>query len=214
MDYEGLIIERLGHDSIKLKGSKVIYFDPYQLEGDLESADIIFISHSHFDHCSPLDVRKIMTEDTIIVSVPDCQSKLSSLEFKELKLVEPGYKFELEGIIVEAVPAYNVNKFRTPGVPFHPKENLWVGFIVDIDGKRVYHAGDTDVIPEMASFENIDVALLPVSGTYVMTAIEAAEAAKMIKPKLAIPMHYGAIIGTESDAETFKQRANCRVEII
>ena len=112
------------------------------------------------------------------------------------------------------MPAYNTDKWRSPGVPFHPKENAMIGFVLSIDGKRIYHAGDTDLIAEMNNLKNIDIALLPVSGTYVMTALEAVEACKLIHPKLAIPMHYGAIVGTESDARTFKERAPCRVEII
>ncbi len=214
MDYEGLSIDRLGHDSIKVRGSKVLYFDPYQLEGDQEPADIIFISHEHFDHCSNADVKRLISPSTVVVTVADCQSKLSGLEFGELKLVEPGSRIDFEGVSIEAVPAYNVDKFRAPGVPFHPKDNLWVGFVVTIDGKRIYHAGDTDKIPEMAALKDIDVALLPVSGTYVMTAVEAAEACSVISPKLAIPMHYGSVVGSDADAETFRRLAKCRVEII
>lgn len=216
MDYEGLIIERLNHDCFKIKAEKVIYFDPYNLLNNLEFADVIFITHSHADHCSPIDIAKIIKSETIIVTVPDCQSKLSNLEVAEVILVEPGKILDLSGLKVEIIPAYNTNKFRSPGIPFHPKENQWVGYIVTIAGKRIYHAGDTDVISEMSNLKDIDIALLPVSGTYVMTAIEAVEACKKINPKLAIPMHYGSIVGTASDAEKFKNSLSsfCKVEII
>ena len=214
MDYEGIAIERLHHDCFKIKGSKTVYFDPYQINKDEHKADVILITHEHFDHCSPEDIEKVSNANTIIITVADCQSKLSCLNIRNVTLVEPGDKVELLGLVVEAVPAYNTDKWRSPGIPFHPKENAMIGFVLSIDGKRIYHAGDTDLIAEMNNLKNIDVALLPVSGTYVMTALEAVEACKLIHPKLAIPMHYGSIVGTESDARTFKERAPCRVEII
>jgi len=214
MEYEGLSIERINHDCFKIKGSKVVYIDPFQVGNVDDKADLVLITHEHYDHCSPSDVERVSDENTVIVTVADCQSKLSGLDIRHIALAEPGKKIKIEGMLIEAVPAYNINKFRSPGVPYHPKENQMVGYILTLDGKRIYHAGDTDAIPEMEGFENIDVALLPVSGTYVMTAMEAAEACNKIKPKLAIPMHYGAIVGTSGDAMTFKQRASCRVEII
>jgi len=214
MDYEGIIIERLKHSAFKIKGSKTIYIDPFQIENQEDKADILLITHEHFDHCSPDDVAKVIDENTLIFTVADCQSKVSGLKVKGVTLVEPGNKIEVLGMTIEVVWAYNINKYRSPGVLYHQKEQNWVGFIINIDGKRVYHFGDTDVISEMDEIKNIDVALLPVSGTYVMTPIEAAQATEKIKPKLAIPMHYGAIVGTQADADTFKQRATCRVEII
>jgi len=117
-------------------------------------------------------------------------------------------------VVIEAVPAYNLNKFREPGTVFHPRAEKRLGFIAALDGTRVYFAGDTDFIPEMKSIK-CDIALLPVSGTYVMTAEEAAEAAKAINPKIAVPMHYGAIVGSEADAKKFKSLVkNCQVEIL
>ena len=191
-----------------IKGSRTVYIDPFQVENGKEKADILLITHEHYDHCSVKDAEKVVDENTIIITVADCQSKLSGLNVKSMTLVEPGSKLEVQGVTIEAVPSYNTNK------QFQQKEQNWVGFIITIDGKRVYHSGDTDIIPEMEAFTNIDVALLPVSGTYVMTAMEAAEACKKINPKLAIPMHYGAIIESRKDAEIFKQKAGCRVEII
>jgi L-ascorbate metabolism protein UlaG (beta-lactamase superfamily) len=146
-------IRKLNHASVLLKGSKVIYIDPYKIN-EKEKADIVLITHQHYDHCSPMDIQKIITPSTIIVTVADNQSKLSGLKFKHLKLVRPGEKFVIDGVKIETVAAYNTNK------PFHPKENEWVGFIVEMDGQRIYHAGDTDLIPEMKNVK-CDVALLP-----------------------------------------------------
>jgi len=214
MDYEGISIERLIHDCFRIKSDKVIYIDPFQLGNDEEKADFILITHEHFDHCSPGDISRVSTPETIVIATPDCQSKISGIDVKKVLLVEPGKKLEVLGIQIEAVPAYNTNKFRSPGIPFHPKETLMVGYVFTLSGKRFYHSGDTDLIPEMENLGEIDVALLPVSGTYVMTSMEAVQAVEKIKPKLAIPMHYGTIVGTSGDAESFKQRASCRVEII
>jgi L-ascorbate metabolism protein UlaG (beta-lactamase superfamily) len=214
MDFEGVSIERVYHDCIKIKSDKVIYIDPFEVPIDSEKADLILLTHEHFDHCSPADISKVSTNQTIVLTVPDSQSKISNIDLKEVVLIEPGKKVKVLGMLIEAVPAYNIDKWRSPGIPYHPKDNEMVGYVINIGGKRIYHAGDTDKIPEMAELENIDVALLPVSGKYVMTAVEAAEACALIKPRLAIPMHYGAIVGTSADAEIFKQRASCDVRII
>ncbi|MBU1201150.1 MAG: MBL fold metallo-hydrolase [Nanoarchaeota archaeon] len=214
MNYEGIVITKLAHDGFKIKADKVVYIDPFKLESESEKADLVLITHEHYDHCSIDDVKKVSNQNTIIITVADCQSKLSGLDVKNITLVEPGNKVRLLGLEIEVVPAYNVDKFRSPGIPFHSKENNWVGFIITVNDKRIYHAGDTDKIPEMSDLKDIDVALLPVSGTYVMTATEAAQACKLINPKLAIPMHYGSIVGTTTDAETFKRLAPCRVEIL
>jgi L-ascorbate metabolism protein UlaG (beta-lactamase superfamily) len=132
---------------------------------------------------------------------------------REVRILQVGENTQVDGIEVEAVPAYNVNKFRSPDNPFHP-EGTGVGYVVTIEGKRIYHAGDSDQIPEMATVRGVDVAMLPVSGTYVMTAQEAVEAAREIQPQVAIPMHFGAIVGSRADAEAFQQAASCRVEIL
>ena len=200
-------IKWLGHASFKITGEKIIYIDPWKINED-EKADIILITHEHFDHCSSEDIEKIAKDDTTIVTVADCQSKVTRAEVNDVRLVEPGSKLNAHGIEIEAVHSYNLNK------DFHPQSNNWVGFVITVNGKRIYHAGDTDNIPEMSQLRNIDVALVPVSGTYVMTAEEAAQAVKTFKPKLAIPMHYGDIVGTKEDAEKFKELAECEVEIL
>lgn len=209
MKYQSLEILRLNHAAFKIKNQKTIYIDPFQIKPD-EKADLVFITHEHFDHFSPEDLEKIVTEETLIVACHLCDLK----EYKNARLVKPNESFEVGGIKVETIPAYNINKFREPGKVFHPKEDERVGYVLEIRGIRIYHAGDTDNIPEMTNLKNIDVALLPVSGTYVMTAEEAAEAVKIIQPKLAIPMHYGAIVGTDQDAQKFKKISPIPVEII
>jgi L-ascorbate metabolism protein UlaG (beta-lactamase superfamily) len=195
----------LGHDGFLIKGGgKVIVIDPFQVT-ECEPADIILVSHDHYDHCSPDDIKKIQKDTTIIVTEADSAKKLSG----QVKVMQPGDKITVSGIPIEAVPAYNTNK------SFHPKDNGWLGFILTVDGVRIYHAGDTDHIPEMGSFQ-VDIALLPVSGTYVMTAEEAVEAAKKIKPKVVIPMHYGAIVGSANDARRFTEalRGICEVVVL
>lgn len=209
MEIEGVNIEWTGHAGFMLKNDKVICIDPFKLGGDNEKADLILVTHEHYDHCSIGDIKKIIKPETIIVTVADCQSKVSGMEVANVTLVNPGDKVNVQGTMIEAVPAYNIGK------KFHPKENEWVGFIITIKGKRIYHAGDTDHIPEMKALQNIDIALVPVSGTYVMKPEEAAKAVNELKPKVAIPMHYGAgIIGTKADAEKFKSLVNGRVEVL
>jgi L-ascorbate metabolism protein UlaG (beta-lactamase superfamily) len=196
-------IQWLGHDVFKISdGSTVIYTDPFKLEAGGDKADIILITHDHFDHCVPEDVAKIQKEDTVVVTTAPCAGKLRG----DIKVVRPGSRVEVKGITIEATWAYNINKFRNPGEPFHPKSEDFVGFIITTTGgERIYLAGDTDLIPEMDGIE-VDVALLPVSGTYVMTADEAIEAANTrVKAKTCIPMHYESICGTIEDAKRFEQ---------
>lgn len=188
-------MEWIGHDTFKIEsGGKVVYTDPFRLGAGLPKADLILITHEHYDHCSPEDVAKIIKKETVIVAPGDCEGGLKG----NVRMVKPGDRLSVAGVDIEAVPAYNTNK------KFHPKSNNWVGYIFTVDGTRIYTAGDTDYIPEMKGYR-CDIALLPVSGTYVMTAEEAAKAADDIKPKVAVPMHYGSIVGEEKDAETFKR---------
>ncbi|MBN2327873.1 MAG: MBL fold metallo-hydrolase [Candidatus Omnitrophica bacterium] len=177
-----------------LDGDKVIYFDPYQLTQTIHDADVIFISHSHGDHCDIASIQRIIKDSTRIVTEPESAAKIASISSNVIT-VSPGDTITIDDYICEAVPSYNVNKTN------HPKSKNYLGFIVTLrDGRRIYHAGDTDRISEMTGF-NADVALLPCGGTYTMSAAEAAEAAKDIQPKLVVPMHYGAAVGSIRDAE-------------
>ena len=212
-EYQGVRISWLGHDSFRIKNGKTIIIDPFKLKSVSEKADIVLVTHEHFDHFSIEDIKKVSSENTVVVAVSSCKRELAGLRVNEVKIVSPGETVTLDGVTVEAVPAYNLNKFREPGKVFHPKNDGKAGYIITTKGVRIYHAGDTDAIPEMKGLR-ADVALLPVSGTYVMTSDEAVEAAKMIGPKLAIPMHYGTIVGSERDAERFKQLATCSVQIL
>jgi len=195
-------IHWLGHDTFKIVGDKVIYTDPFKIEKE-DRADIILITHEHYDHCSPDDVAKLQGPDTVIVTVADCMAKLSG----EVKVVKPGDKLEVMGVEIEVVPSYNTNK------KFHTKDRGWVGYIFTVGGQRIYIAGDTDRIPEMKDIK-CDIALLPVSGTYVMTAEEAVQAALDINPKVVIPMHYASIVGTKEDAERFEKALEGKIKVV
>ncbi|HEV2492564.1 MAG TPA: MBL fold metallo-hydrolase [Terriglobia bacterium] len=208
-----LDITRIAHDTFRVAGSKVIYTDPFKV-ARRDEADIVLLSHEHFDHLSLEDLEKVCFQGTSILASPLCKDALKNVKVKEIHYLDPGGKHVIGKIEVRAVPAYNVNKFREPGKAFHPKGEKRLGFIIKMDGTTVYHAADSDFIPEMKSIQ-CDIALLPVSGTYVMTAEEAAEAAAAINPKIAVPMHYGAIVGSDADAKQFKSLVkNCQVEII
>ena len=212
-EYRGLKISWLGHDSFRIKNGKTVIIDPFKLRPTSEKADILLITHEHYDHLSIDDIRKVVNENTTVVTIPAVKKELSSLKVKDVKVVKPGDKLKLGAVSIDVVPAYNLNKFREPGKVFHPKEDGKAGYIIGIKGVRIYHAGDTDAIPEMKGLKP-DVALLPVSGTYVMTPGEAAQAVKMVEPKLAIPMHYGVIVGSEQDAQKFKQLVTVEVQIL
>ena len=205
-------IKWLGHDVFKISSNgTVIYTDPFRLQAGGDKADIVLITHEHFDHFSPDDLAKIEKPDTVMVAprsvadklVAETRSSTAKLNGKKVEVVRPGDRLEVRGVPIEVTWAYNVNKFRSPGQPFHPKSHDYVGYVFTVDGKRIYLAGDTDMIPEMSQID-VDIALLPVSGTYVMTADEAIEAANSaIKAKSYIPMHYNTLVGVEEDAKKF-----------
>ena len=196
-------INWLGHASFRIDaGPTTIYLDPWKLGQFPKPADLILITHDHGDHCSPDDVKKIQGEDTVIVTVKDAGKNLRG----DIRIVKPGEAISIKDLLIEVVPAYNLTKFRSPGIPFHPKEKGYAGFIIEIQGQRIYHSGDTDLIPEMSEI-NAHIAMLPVSGTYVMTSDEAVDAVKIINPYLVIPMHIGRGIGDEDDIRHFRSKA-------
>ncbi len=204
MKIKDIELQWLGHSGFLIKNKKVIYIDPYKIKDGLEPADIILITHSHYDHCSYPDIGKIVKEGTRIVVSADCQSKITKSNVPiKIEIIEPGQELDLGEVKIYAFPAYNIDKH------FHPQEEGWMGYVIKTDEVVIYHAGDTDVIPEMQKLTGYKqpgrdfVALLPVGGRFTMSAEEAAEAAKIIKPTLAVPMHWGAIVGGEDDAKEF-----------
>lgn len=180
----------------------IIYIDPYQLKMDKPKADIILVSHAHFDHCSDEDIKKIHKPETVIIGSVGVKDALSY----PVKVIKPKEKINIGNIVIEGVAAYNINK------SFHPSSGGNLGFIIQINQTRIYHAGDTDLIPEMSQIK-ADIVLLPVGGTYTMNAKEAANAANIIKPQTAIPMHWGSVVGSRKDAEDFKKLCKCQVVI-
>jgi L-ascorbate metabolism protein UlaG (beta-lactamase superfamily) len=191
-----LKLKWLGHASWKLKaGGKTIYIDPYQGDYD-EKADVILASHSHTDHCEPSKVKEASGEGTVVVAPADCAEKIGA----PVRSLKPGEKAEFGEVTVKAVEAYNVKRFRSPGVPFHPK-GLGVGYIVMAEGKRIYHVGDSDYIPEMGELKDIDVMLVPSGGTYTMDNEDAAEATVAVNPKIAVPVHIW-----DTDPEEYKKK--------
>jgi len=198
MKLSNITLDWLGHSGFLIQAlNKIIYIDPFNINVNIK-ADIILITHNHYDHCSIKDIEKIAKDNTIIIMPVDCQSSITKINKKiQMKILQPRQGIKLDGIEIIAVPAYNINK------SFHPKAEEWNGYIITLAGIRIYHAGDTDLIPEMSKLGKIDLALLPIGGNYTMNASEAAEAASIIKPKLAVPIHWGAIIGNKQDAEKF-----------
>ena len=191
-------VEVLYHSSIKIKDNKIIYIDPFKIDKDYNDADIVFITHDHFDHYSEEDIDKVINENTTIIIPEELLTKLlrKGINKNAIITVEPNEKYMVQGIKFETIPAYNTNK------TFHPKENGWVGYIITLDDIRYYIAGDTDITEENRKVK-CDVAFVPVGGTYTMNYSEAAELVNIIKPKIAVPIHYGSVVGTKQDATNF-----------
>jgi L-ascorbate metabolism protein UlaG (beta-lactamase superfamily) len=203
-------IHWLGHDSFRLDGSSTVYIDPWKLGVGAPPADVVLVTHDHYDHLSAADIAKVSTPATTVVGPASVTDQIDGVK---TITVSPGDTVIVGAVSVTAVAAYNVDKFRAPGEVFHPRSAGYVGYIVQLDGLRVYHAGDTDAIAEMGDVR-CDVALLPVSGTYVMTADEALRAAGMIEAAVIVPMHYGDIVGSEADAVRLKESSPIPVEIL
>jgi L-ascorbate metabolism protein UlaG (beta-lactamase superfamily) len=194
----------LGHSGFRLSGSRIVYFDPWEVSGP--AADLILISHDHFDHCDPPTVKALYGPQTRIITEPASAEKLKAEGFERVTVMAPGDELEVSGVSLKAVPAYNTNK------DFHPRGKNYLGFVVTLDGLSLYHAGDTDHIEEMKTIK-AQVALLPVSGTYVMTAEEAARAALALSPAVAVPMHFNKIVGDESMAKAFAEALQGRLAV-
>ncbi len=204
MNIEGIEIKWLGHSGFLIKNHKVIYIDPYNIKDGLEKADIILITHSHYDHCSIADINKIIKEGTKILLTADAQSKITRFKVPiDIQIVEPNQELVFGETKISTLSAYNLDK------PFHPQNEGWVGYLIKINGVIIYHAGDTDLIPEMQKLtghkqpDKKFIALLPIGGRFTMNVEEAVEAVKLIQPTIAIPIHWGSLFGTKEDAEEF-----------
>ena len=197
------------HSSIRIGGEKVVYFDPFHIRQEAHDADVIFFTHSHFDHFSPEDVRKLAKKDTVFVAPKTCKKDLKKgkIEEKNCVFLKPDREEEVCGLKVRTVPAYNLRK------PNHPRENEWLGYVGEIGGTKVYVAGDTDDIPEGRGVD-CDIALIPVGGTYTMDAKEAAAFVNALKPKTAIPTHYGSLVGKAKDGEKFAKKVDKGIEVV
>jgi len=195
-------IEWLGHATVLIQGEKTVMVDPWKVSSR-EPVDLVLVTHSHFDHCSPEDVAKVRGPRTEVVAPADAAAKLG----EGVKTILPGEALDVAGVRIEAVPAYNIDK------AFHPRENRWVGYVVTMGGERVYVAGDTDRTEELSSVK-ADVAVLPIGGTYTMNAEEAAEAANAMGASLTIPVHFGDVVGSEADARRFEAACDVPVKVL
>ncbi len=199
-------IQVFTQNSIKIEKEKIIYMDTYEMQEEKHDADIIFITHTHYDHFSLKDIEKVKKKDTVIVG-PKGIEEVQKIGFlkENIKIVKPNQSYEIKGIKVETVPAYNLDK------KFHPKENEWVGYILNLQGAKYYIAGDTDDIEEIRNIK-CDVAFIPIGGTYTMDAKEAATLVNVMQPKIVVPTHYGSIVGRKEDAQIFAQKLKANIQ--
>ncbi len=194
--------------SIKLSLSKTIYFDPFKIDSDMHDADIIFVTHDHYDHYDTDSIKKVKNENTIIVAPRSMEADVKKIAFKDYVLLNPNEETNIDNINIKAVRAYNIDK------PFHPKENDWLGYVVNVDNISYYVAGDTDNTEEALSV-TCDVALIPIGGRFTMDVLEAATLAKSINPKVVIPTHYGSIVGNINDGKELRNNLNgTNIEVI
>ena len=200
-------IEVLCHSSIKINKEIIIYFDPFKIEKNYNDADIIFITHDHYDHYSEEDINKVIKNNTIIVSPVDLLEKLLNKGLKKENIisVKPYEDYNIRNLKFSTIPAYNTNK------QFHPRKNNWVGYLIELEGITYYIAGDTDITEDNKKIK-CDVAFVPIGGTFTMNYQEASELINTIKPKIVIPTHYGSIVGTKEDAINFSKLINPKIE--
>ncbi len=206
-------IHWLGHDTFRIEGSSIVYFDPWKLPRSAPPADVILVTHEHYDHFSVKDIEAVSHQGTVLVGPSSVTSALENVKGLSLITIEAGQTVQAGAVTVTAFPAYNTDKFRSPGEPFHPRQAGGLGYVIDMDGRRIYHAGDTDRIPEMGAVY-CDVAFLPIGGTYTMTVDEAAIACELIHASVAVPMHYGDIVGNRADAARFAEASRLPVTIL
>ena len=201
-------IQVLCHSSIKIVSDIIIYSDPFKIKEEKNDADLVIITHSHYDLFSEEDIRKVKKDNTKICITNDLLDRTQQLGFAktDIIIVEPNNHYELLGVKLDTIPAYNTNK------NFHPKENNWVSYLLQLEGMTIYVAGDTDITEENKKVK-CDIALVPIGGTYTMTYGEAAELMNKIKPKIAIPMHYGEIVGKKEDALQFKKQIDQDIQV-
>ncbi|MBQ8369447.1 MAG: MBL fold metallo-hydrolase [Clostridia bacterium] len=197
------------HSSIRIAAEKIIYIDPFKLEGAPHDADIIFVTHAHFDHFSPEDIEKIAKPETVYVMPESMQKDAAKAGIADgnLVMLTPEQKTEICGIPVETVPSYNIGK------PMHPKKNGWLGYILTVGTQRIYIGGDMDATPEAAAVQ-CDIAMLPIGGTYTMNAKEAAALVNEMRPKTVIPTHYGSIVGLKKDEKTFLKLVDDGIDVV
>ncbi|MBR4701263.1 MAG: MBL fold metallo-hydrolase [Oscillospiraceae bacterium] len=197
------------HSSVRVEAEgKVLYVDPFKLQAAPHDADLIFLTHDHFDHYSPEDVEKVLKETTVFV-LPQSTAKAAAAQIgnRGTVIAEPGKPGAAAGIVFEAVPAYNPNK------QFHPRKNGWVGYVLQLNGLRLYVAGDTDATEEAAAVR-CDVAMLPIGGKYTMDALEAAALVKQMRPQAVIPIHYGSVAGVPEDFDRFREAVAGAVRVL
>ena len=202
-------IDVFGQNSIRVKyGDRSIYIDPFRMQITPNDADIIFLTHDHYDHFSPEDIDKVIGKNTVLIVPEKMEKKAKEIadKFAKLVTVKPGESYEVDGLKFETVAAYNILK------PFHPRSAEWVGYILKVDGKRIYIAGDTDATPEAKSVK-CDIALVPIGGTYTMDAKAAAGLVDELEPEIAIPVHYGTGVGSPSDGQIFEENVKKTVKI-
>ena len=206
MNYEQIRVNT--QSSIRIEGSKTLYFDPFQIPEETHDADVIFVTHSHYDHFDPESIAKVRKNDTVFIAPSAMAGEILKLAGNsEFIPLSPGENILLGDLNIYGVPAYNKLK------PFHPKHNKWLGYIVEMDGTRYYVAGDTDAVKELQSV-SCDVALIPIGGTYTMNAKDAAGLINMIKPAAVVPTHYGGIVGSPEDAAAFRKAVLSGIEVV
>ena len=204
----------LGHDSFRIDAAGVsLYIDPWKLPANARPADLVLVTHDHYDHFSAPDIERVVKPGTVVVGPSSVTSCLTADADLEVVTMSAGETISIGDVKVTAVAAYNTNKFREPGVPYHPAQAGYLGYVVEVGGRRIYHAGDTDIIPEMSDV-HCDIALMPVSGTYTMTAAEAANACETLDAGRIVPMHFGDIIGSIKDAHRFAELCRLPVTIL